>query len=62
MKFYNIVATYFDEKGKLKTVTMSLPLKNTDKETLQGLKAGFMSSLSQRGKQLNTCIINGVAF
>ncbi|MCU5658259.1 hypothetical protein OCB16_03235 [Bacillus cereus] len=62
MKFYNIVATYFDQKGKLETVTMSLPLNSTDKETLQGLKAGFVSSLAQQGKQLNTCRINGVAF
>ncbi|OTX85105.1 hypothetical protein CBR56_07735 [Bacillus thuringiensis] len=62
MKFYNIVITYFDQKEKLETATMSLPLNSTNKETLQCLKVGFVSALAQKGYQLNTCRINGVAF
>lgn len=62
MKFYNIVTTYFDRQGKLQTAHMSLPLNSTDKEALRSLKIGFASSLSQQGKQLHTCTINGVAF
>ncbi|PFF32048.1 hypothetical protein CN327_17665 [Bacillus cereus] len=62
MKFYNVVATYFNKQGKLETVTMSLPLSDTSKETLQGLRVGFAHSLLQKGYHLNSCTLNGVAF